>query len=188
MGWLRLPRGGVAGVVMERVMPESVLRSQVEVGGRLDEVFEFFADAANLQEITPQWLNFRILSPLPIEMRVGALIDYRIRVRGLPVTWRTRISAWQPPVRFIDEQLKGPYSLWVHEHTFEATESGVLVKDLVRYRVPGGPAAGLVERLWVKPDLERIFAYRREAMLRRFGMPGPAGRRAAVLGAAMSRL
>jgi len=181
--WRRVVR-----VAMEGVMPESVLRSQVEVGGSLDDVFAFFADAANLEEITPGWLNFRIRSPLPIQMGVGALIDYRIRIRGVPVAWRTQIAAWEPPFRFVDEQLKGPYTLWEHEHTFEPTEGGVLVKDNVRYRVPGGPAAGLVERLWVKPDLERIFAYRREAMLRRFGMPGPGGRHSKALGAAMARL
>lgn len=124
-------------------------------------MFPFFADARNLERITPPWLRFRILTPGPIEMRVGALIDYRLRIRGVPVRWRTRIAAWEPPHRFVDEQVRGPYRRWVHEHTFEPTDGGTLCRDRVEYAVPGG---ALIARLLVRPDVERIFAYRRAVL------------------------
>ena len=136
----------------------------------IDEVFAFFADASNLQRITPAFLDFRILTPAPIAMGEGALIDYRIRLRGVGITWRTRISAWEPPHRFVDEQLKGPYRVWIHEHTFEPlvrdATLGTLCSDLVRYDAPGG---ALVHRLLVRPDLERIFRYRQATMLKIMG-------------------
>ena len=125
------------------------------------EVFPFFADAANLERLTPPWLSFRILTPRPVAMAAGALIDYRLRIRGVPVRWRTRIAVWEPPDRFVDEQLRGPYRLWVHEHTFAERDGGTLCRDQVRYAVPGG---ALVDRLLVRPDVERIFAWRRRAL------------------------
>jgi ligand-binding SRPBCC domain-containing protein len=137
-----------------------------------EEVFPFFADAANLEAITPPWVNFRIVTPQPVRMGVGALIDYRLRVRGLPMRWRTLISAWEPPHRFVDEQLRGPYRQWIHEHTFEAKDGGTLARDRVQYAVPFDT---LVHRLWVKPDIERIFAHRERVLRERFGQPG-AGR------------
>jgi ligand-binding SRPBCC domain-containing protein len=131
----------------------------------IDEVFAFFGDAHNLQRITPPFLNFRILTPAPITMGVGTLIDYRIKLRGVPITWRTRISAWEPSRRFIDEQLKGPYRTWIHEHTFEPETrggvAGTLCRDVVTYSAPGG---SLIHRTLVRPDLERIFRYRQSAM------------------------
>lgn len=130
-----------------------------------ESVFPFFADAANLESITPPWVHFRTLTPLPIEMREGTLIDYRLRLRGLPLRWRTLISAWEPPHRFVDEQLRGPYRLWIHEHTFEPRDGGTLACDRVRYAVPFDC---LVHRLLVRPDLERIFQYRTEALRRHF--------------------
>ena len=129
------------------------------------EVFPFFADAANLDAITPPWLHFRIITSPPIEMREGALIDYRLRVRGLPVRWRTRIRAWQPPHRFADEQIRGPYRLWIHEHTFEPRDGGTFARDHVRYAVP---LDFLLHSLFVRPDIERIFQFRAEALRRRF--------------------
>lgn len=120
-------------------------------------VFEFFADPANLDAITPPWLGFRTVTALPIEMREGALIDYRLRLHGLPIRWRSRISAWDPPHRFVDEQVRGPYRLWVHEHTFESQDDGTIVRDHVRYAVPFDR---LVHDRLVRPDLERIFRYR----------------------------
>lgn len=128
-----------------------------------DEVFPFFADAFNLEAITPPWLRFRILTPAPIEMRQGAVIDYRLRFRGVPVQWRSEITAWDPPHRFVDEQRRGPYQRWIHEHTFETIRGGTLVRDHVDYAVPGGR---LVERLFVAGDLDRIFDYRHEALRR----------------------
>ena len=130
------------------------------------EVFPFFADAANLERLTPPWLSFRILTPRPVAMAAGALIDYRLRIRGVPVRWRTRIAVWEPPDRFVDEQLRGPYRLWVHEHTFAERDGGTLCRDEVRYAVPGG---ALVDRLLVRPDVERIFAWRRQALADLFG-------------------
>jgi len=131
-----------------------------------EEVVPFFANAANLERLTPPWLTFRLLTPTPIEMRAGALIDYRLRVRGVPLRWRTRIAVWEPPDRFVDEQLRGPYRLWVHEHTFAEADGGTLCRDDVRYAVPGG---ALVDRWLVRPDIERIFAYRREVLSGLFG-------------------
>jgi len=137
----------------------------------IDEVFAFFADADNLQRITPPLLNFRIVTPMPIPMAAGTLIDYRISLRGFPMRWRTLISVWEPPFRFVDEQLKGPYSTWIHEHTFarETREGveGTRCKDIVRYASLGG---GIIHRVLVRPDLERIFRYRQAAMLEIMGV------------------
>ena len=128
-----------------------------------DELFAFFAAAENLGRITPPWLHFRILTPTPIAMRPGALIDYRLRLHGVPLRWRTEIAEWEPPVRFVDVQLRGPYRLWVHTHTFTATPAGTLCTDEIRYAVPGGR---LVDRLFVRPQVARIFAHRRQASTR----------------------
>lgn len=132
----------------------------------LSSVFPFFADAKNLEQLTPDWLRFQILSPLPIEMRAGALIDYRIRLYKIPMRWRTLISAWEPPHRFVDEQLRGPYSLWWHEHTFVEKDGGTLLSDHVRYRAPLGFIA---HPLMVNRQLQRIFDYRTEVIRRLFG-------------------
>jgi ligand-binding SRPBCC domain-containing protein len=129
------------------------------------ELFEFFGDAGNLEALTPPWLSFHIVTPRPIAMCAGTLIDYRLRVHGLPLRWRTRINEWQPPFRFVDEQLRGPYRQWVHEHTFEARDGGTLAKDLVRYAVPFD---FLTHRWLVRPDIEKIFRYRTEALQQRF--------------------
>jgi ligand-binding SRPBCC domain-containing protein len=131
------------------------------------EIFAFFADAGNLEALTPPWLRFRIVTPRPIELCAGALIDYRLRVHGLPVRWTSEITVWEPPGRFVDEQRRGPYRLWVHEHTFEdAPAGGTFVHDRVRYQVPFGRLANwlLVER-----DARTIFTYRSAALLRIFG-------------------
>jgi hypothetical protein len=144
---------------------ESRFESELWLPRPVEEVFPFFADAGNLERLTPPWLRFRILTPRPIEMRPGALVDYRLRVHGLPLGWRTRIEAWEPPHRFVDVQLRGPYRLWHHTHTFEARDGGTLCRDLVRYAVPGG---ALVDRLLVRRDIERIFAYRRDELIRIF--------------------
>ena len=135
----------------------------------IDRVFEFFSDAANLQAITPPWVHFRITTALPIDMHVGTLIDYQLKLHGLPVKWRTRISAWEPPYRFVDEQLRGPYRRWIHEHTFAEHEAGTICKDRVRYVVPGGPLAPLINRLFVEKDVQRIFAHRARRMAELLG-------------------
>ncbi len=130
-----------------------------------EAVFPFFSTATNLDAITPPWLDFRILTPPPIVMREGTLIDYRLRVHGLPLRWRTRISAWQPPHRFVDEQLCGPYRQWIYEHTFELCNGGTLARDLVRYAVPFDFIA---HPLFVRRDIEKIFEFRAEELKRRF--------------------
>ena len=133
------------------------------------EVFPFFAEAGNLEAITPPWLRFRVLTPGPLEMRRGALIDYRLRLRGVPIRWRTEITAWEPPDRFVDEQVRGPYRLWVHEHTFEPETRGGIegtrVRDHVRYAVPGG---ALVDALFVRREVAAIFAFRQRVLAERF--------------------
>ncbi len=125
------------------------------------EVFEFFSDANQLERITPPWVNFSILTPQPIELEEGALIDYRLRLRFVPVRWRTEICVWQPPFKFVDQQLKGPYKRWYHEHIFTEVDGGTLVEDAVSYRVPGG---ALIHRLFVKADLVKIFNFRQDTL------------------------
>lgn len=145
------------------------LHREVLLPRDLSEVFSFFADPANLERITPPWLAFRILTPLPIEMREGIRIDYRIRLRGIPLGWTSEITVWDPPHRFVDTQVRGPYRTWIHEHEFRPAAGGTLVTDRVRYEAPGGP---LVHRFLVRPDVERIFSYRTERLRERFGAAG----------------
>ncbi len=130
---------------------------------RREEVFRFFEDAFNLDTITPPLLRFRILTPRPIHMRSGALIDYRLRVRGVPVRWRTRIEEYEPPHRFVDRQVRGLYRLWRHEHTFEEIEGGTRMTDRVVYITPlaGTWLGSILHDRLVRPDLESIFCYRR---------------------------
>lgn len=150
---------------------ERLLEASVWLPRSPEEVFPFFADAANLNQLTPPWLNFRIVTPLPIVMREGAIIDYRITLKVVPMRWRTRIAAWEPSRRFVDEQIKGPYALWHHEHLFEPERGGTRCVDRVRYAHWGGAVA---ESLLVRPDLDKIFAFRREVMLQLFGAPATA--------------
>lgn len=130
------------------------------------EVFSFFSNAHNLETITPPWLKFEVLTPAPIAMRPGTLIDYRIRIHGVPVRWRTEITVWQPPYQFVDEQLRGPYRLWHHTHNFEERDGGTLCTDQVRYYPHGG---ALMNWLFVRRDVEKIFDYRRQKLLETLG-------------------
>ena len=127
----------------------------------LKETFAFFSDAYNLERITPPFLRFRILTPPPIKMEEGALIEYRLRLFGAPIHWHTLIESWTPDESFVDTQIKGPYALWRHTHSFE--EIGprqVLMRDLVEYRLPFGVLGGIAHRLFIKHWLEEIFDYR----------------------------
>jgi len=142
------------------------LRSEVLLPRSREDVFAFFADPANLEVLTPPWLRFRILTPLPIEMEEGLRIDYRISLHGIPLRWTSEITAWDPPHRFVDTQVRGPYRIWIHGHRFEVAGSGTRVEDEVEYALPGGP---LVHRFLVRPDLDRIFRHRRRQLERRFG-------------------
>ena len=126
-----------------------------------DAVFPFFADASNLERLTPPSLRFRILTPPPIEMAVGTLIDYRIRLRGIPMRWQSEITEWEPPHRFVDEQRRGPYRQWIHEHTFTPKDGGTLATDIVHYAVIGGV---IIQRLFIAPELRSIFDYRNAAL------------------------
>lgn len=152
-------------------------RSQVVHGCR-EEVFAFFADAENLEMLTPPWLRFRILSPRPIRMYTGTRIHYVLRLHGCLVDWTSEITAWEPPFRFVDEQRRGPFRRWVHEHRFEDVENGTCVVDQIRYAVPGG---ALVHRFLVAPDLDRVFGFRRSTLAALFGAE-PRGGRVAVRG------
>ena len=127
----------------------------------VERVFEFFADAYNLEAITPDWLHFHVLTAAPITLRPGAVIDYRLRLRGVPIRWQSEIPIWDPPRRFVDRQVRGPYRLWHHEHLFEPNDNGTLVRDEVSYSVPGG---ALVHALLVKRDLLRIFTVRQQRL------------------------
>ena len=138
-------------------MGPAKLERSTPVERPLEEVFAFFADAGNLEALTPPWLSFEILTPRPIAMRAGTVIDYRLRWRGIPMRWRSEITVWEPPCRFVDVQLRGPYRRWVHEHRFRAERAGTVVTDRVDYRAWGGR---LIERLFVDRDVERIFAFR----------------------------
>jgi ligand-binding SRPBCC domain-containing protein len=133
------------------------------------DVFDFFAEAHNLERITPPWLSFTVLTPDPIEMRVGALIDYRLRVHGIPLRWTSRIEDWEPGRSFVDRQLRGPYGLWHHRHTFAEEGQGTVVGDEVDYAMPFGALGDLAHPLFVRRDLERIFTYRHEAVPRLLG-------------------
>ena len=131
----------------------------------LASVFDFFSDASNLEAITPPELRFEFLTELPIEMHVGARIDYRLRLYGFPFTWRTRIRGWEPGVRFVDEQESGPFRLWIHEHRFESlSPTSTRIRDEVQYGLPFEPIGRLALPL-VRAKLERIFSYR-EARVR----------------------
>lgn len=125
------------------------------------QIFAFFADPQNLERLTPAWLHFELVTPLKGEIRQGTLLDYRLRLHGILLRWQSEIAVWEPPHRFVDRQTKGPYSVWVHEHTFKERDGGTLVGDRVEYAVPGGR---LVQKFFVAPDLQRIFRYRHRVL------------------------
>ncbi len=149
---------------------DRVLQTSQWVPLPLERTFAFFADARNLERITPPFLHFRIVTPHPIVMERGRLIDYRLRLRRLPIRWRTEITAWNPPHHFTDVQLRGPYRKWVHRHDFSAENGGTRVLDRVTYAVPGGP---LINRFVVRSELDRIFAYRRQQIERLLAEDAP---------------
>lgn len=137
----------------------------------LAEVFPFFADAFNLERITPAFLHFKVLTPPPIAMQSGALIDYRIKLFGGPMRWRTVIEEFTPGVRFVDRQLQGPYKLWHHTHEFQETSAGTVMTDRVRYQIGYGPLGSLARRMFVERTLERIFDYRYQTIGEIFTKP-----------------
>ena len=148
--------------------PQNVerLHRDLVVSASLSETFAFFADAANLQHITPPWLHFSTLTPMPVQMQSGLEIAYRIRLYGLPIPWRSRIDVWQPGICFVDRQIVGPYRWWRHEHRFESVPYGTRVIDHVDY----APRVGWLSGAVVRRDLCRIFDYRHEALRRMFSV------------------
>ncbi len=138
------------------------LRREQWISRPIDEVFAFFADARNLEQITPPWLGFRILSADSGSISKGTEIRYRLRLHGIPIKWRTEIRQWDPPSRFVDVQRSGPYKLWHHTHRFEAHDGGTKMIDVVRYKLPFGILGRLVHALKVRRDVRRIFDYRRQ--------------------------
>jgi ligand-binding SRPBCC domain-containing protein len=141
------------------------LDREQRVPGPTPEVFELFTDALRLEAITPPWLGFRVVTSTPIAIHAGTLIEYRLRLHGLPIRWRTRIEVWEPGRRFVDVQVSGPYRLWHHTHEFEPSgEDGTLIRDTVRYALPFGAIGALAHVAFVRRDLERIFDFRRDAI------------------------
>jgi ligand-binding SRPBCC domain-containing protein len=143
-------------------MKPHVLRAETKLYRPIDEVFEFFSKAENLNKVTPAELNFSILTPLPLPMKVGALIDYRISLYGVPFFWKTLITEWNPPYKFVDQQLKGPYVLWHHQHSFEQKDGYTLMTDEVHFLSPGWFLEPLINKIFVERKVKEIFAYREE--------------------------
>ena len=148
--------------------PRRIERSQL-VPLSVEDSFAFFADAHNLEALTPPWLRFRILTPRPIPMRNGTTIEYALTLHRLPVRWRTEIVEWRPGRRFVDAQVKGPFRLWQHTHAFEERHDGTLIRDTVLYRMPYRALGAIAHRILIARDLERIFDYRRDAVERLLG-------------------
>jgi hypothetical protein len=142
-------------------MRVSTFRTEVWLPQPLESVFPFFADARNLERITPPWLHFHILSAIPDPIQVGTRIRYQLRLHGVPFSWESEITRWQPPFEFVDVQRRGPYRLWHHRHRFEPCDGGTLVRDEVHYAVPGG---WIIDRLFVRREIEEIFRFRRETL------------------------
>lgn len=158
-----------ARVSITRSGRHHVLSSHQWVPAAPGECFAFFSDAGNLEALTPPFLHFRIATPLPIAMRTGSLIEYRLSLLGLPLPWLTRIEDWQPGLGFTDTQLRGPYARWVHRHTFTPADGGTWLRDEVEYALPLAPLSDPVHAVFVRPRLHQIFAYRRDAIARLLG-------------------
>jgi ligand-binding SRPBCC domain-containing protein len=135
----------------------------------LQQTWDFFSRAENLPRITPKWMGFEIKTPQPIEIRQDSILDYTIRWMGIPIGWRTRIIDWSPPRQFIDLQLRGPYAVWHHQHTFSASEEGTLCTDRVLYKIPGGPIGILMNQLVVRRQLIEVFEFRRKVITEDLG-------------------
>ncbi|HUN89376.1 MAG TPA: SRPBCC family protein [Terriglobales bacterium] len=153
-------------------MSAYVFRAEQWIDRNITDVFAFFSRAENLQRLTPPWLHFRILGVEPNPVRKGTLIRYSLRWRVFPLRWTTEIVEWDPPHRFVDVQLKGPYRLWHHEHRFVAEGARTHISDEVHYELPLGVIGSLAHRLKVRRDVETIFAFRRKAVEKVFTRDG----------------
>ena len=145
--------------------------------GAPEDVFPFFADARNLEAITPPLLRFEVVTPEPIDMRVGTLIQYRLKLHGVPVRWLTSIQAWEPPYRFVDVQVSGPYALWHHTHEFVRDGDTTVMTDVVRYAIGFGPLGELAHRLFVRRDVAAIFDFRHDELRRSMSADRPSSTR-----------
>lgn len=155
-------------------MRSHVIRREQVLPGTPDQVFPFFADARNLEAITPPLLRFEVVTPGDIPLRVGTLIQYRLTLHGVGVNWLTSIQDWDPPHRFVDVQVRGPYALWHHVHEFEPHPDGTLMRDVVHYAIGFGPIGELARRAFVARDVEAIFDFRRDAVVARLRERVPA--------------
>lgn len=146
-----------------------VLTFTQDVRRNLPEVFAFFSQAENLETLTPDWLKFKIMDVTPTPIRRGTLIRYHLRVHGIPLRWTSEIVEWEPPHRFVDLQLRGPYKLWRHEHRFEAIDGGTRITDTVNLALPLSVIGDLAFKMMVRSDVEKIFAFRRDKIEMLFG-------------------
>ena len=153
-------------------MKTHTLKFKQTINSSLNEVYDFFSKPENLSKITPEKLNFTILTPTPIRMKDGQVIDYTIKILGKTIRWKTLITAFEPPYMFVDQQLSGPYSMWHHKHLFKKTSNGIEIEDHICYAMPFGVLGELVNWLWVKKDLEKIFLYRQNVIKKYFKNKG----------------
>lgn len=171
---LKVEGGDLAATIRFSPDPErpgaTILNTEMVLPGSIERVFDFFSDASNLESITPPSLRFRIETPKPIPMLAGTLIDYRLNLHYIPIRWRTEISDWNPPYRFVDRQLRGPYRRWVHTHEFSQCSDGIVVRDSVSFVAPGG---NLIRKLFVQPELVKIFQYRHQLLAEIFDVAAP---------------
>src|SRR4051794_15422798 len=157
---IRRPRGWLRSTMTRPNRNVTCVKYATVVPARLEDTFAFFSDASNLQRLTPPWVDFSIVSPLPLEMRVGLEIDYRIRIHGVPLVWTSLIDVWEPGRRFVDRQIAGPYVWWRHDHRFEADGDATRVIDEVEYV----PRAAWMTAPLVRHDVDKIFRYRQTAL------------------------
>jgi len=149
------------------------LEREQRVPRPIGEVFAYFARPENLERITPPWMRMQFLTPPPAPMHIGSAIDYVVRVHGLPLRWTTLITEYDPPHRFVDVQLRGPYAFWHHTHTFETAGADTIIRDAVRYALPFGPLGAIAHALLVRRDLHAIFGHRTEMIRATFGAHAP---------------
>lgn len=144
-------------------------KQEIHIPQPLETVFQFFSNAENLNRLTPPHLDFKILTRLPIIMTKGTLIDYQLKIYHFPVKWKTEITVWEPSYRFIDSQIKGPYKKWIHEHKFETVGDNTKMTDTVEYAIPGGIFSPAINNVFVRRDIQKIFDFREEQLLKIFG-------------------
>lgn len=149
-------------------MKYRLFKDETLIDATLEDAFDFFCKAENLERLTPDFLQFKIVTPLPVEMREGQIIDYKLKIHGISVKWQSVISEWNPPNGFVDKQIKGPYRLWIHRHTFESLGSRTRMVDEVKYLSPGFILEPIINKLFVEKDIRKIFDYRKREMSKIF--------------------